>query len=230
MAPRSRLSWTAAAALAVLAILALAASTASAVKFELPALQPGTVDKNQRCLSMYIGRNVFVRGEYEIGPGEHQQIDVHVSDAGMHQNQYYKRQNAATGKGKFAFTTQDHAEVSVCFTNTLTDGFQPSPTLTRNIALTLDTGAEAVSDDAFDDKTNHLLPVEIEMRRLESVMEEIVDEMEYLKAREARMRDTNESTNSRVMWFSFISIATLLIVGAWQIFYLRKFFQAKKLI
>ncbi|RLN36580.1 hypothetical protein BBJ28_00021817, partial [Nothophytophthora sp. Chile5] len=52
----------------------------------------------------------------------------------------------------------------------------------------------------------------------------------YMREREAAMRDTNESTNSRVLWFSFFSIVVLLGMGVWQVLYLKKFFKSKKLI
>jgi hypothetical protein len=72
--------------------------------------------------------------------------------------------------------------------------------------------------------------LEVEMRKLEGVVKEIVDELNYLKRREARMRDTNESTNERVWWFSVLTIATLISLGIWQILYLRSYFRRKHLI
>ena len=68
------------------------------------------------------------------------------------------------------------------------------------------------------------------MRKLEGVVKEIVDELNYLKKREARMRDTNESTNERVWWFSMLTMATLVALGIWQILYLRSYFKRKHLI
>ena len=44
------------------------------------------------------------------------------------------------------------------------------------------------------------------------------------------MRDTNESTNSRVLYFSLFSMCCLLGLATWQVLYLRKFFKSKKLI
>ena len=37
---------------------------------------------------------------------------------------------------------------------------------------------------------------------MEESVGDIVTEMEYLKGREMRLRDTNESTNERVKWFA----------------------------
>jgi emp24/gp25L/p24 family/GOLD len=45
--------------------------------------------------------------------------------------------------------------------------------------------------------------VETELRRIEETVNEIVNEMEYLRLREQKLRDTNESTNERVKWFAF---------------------------
>eukprot|EP00644_Phytophthora_capsici_P011480 jgi/Phyca11/508711/fgenesh2_kg.PHYCAscaffold_37_\ len=74
------------------------------------------------------------------------------------------------------------------------------------------------------------MPVEKELRKMEDTVDEIHREMLYMREREATMRNTNESTNSRVLWFSFLSIIVLLGMGVWQVMYLKKFFKSKKLI
>lgn len=50
-------------------------------------------------------------------------------------------------------------------------------------------------------------------------------EMEYLRGREQKLRDTNESTNERVKWFAFGTMGMLVGLGAWQIVYLRAYFR-----
>ncbi len=56
-------------------------------------------------------------------------------------------------------------------------------------------------------------------------MEEIVGEMDYLRHREVKLRDTNESTNTRVKWFGFGTTFLLIGLWAWQIMYLRAYFR-----
>lgn len=56
-------------------------------------------------------------------------------------------------------------------------------------------------------------------------MAEVVSEMEYLRAREQKLRDTNESTNERVKWFAFGTMGMLVGLGAWQVVYLRAYFR-----
>lgn len=48
-------------------------------------------------------------------------------------------------------------------------------------------------------------PIEVELRRIEDIVTEIVHDMEYLKVREQNMRNTNESTNDRVKGFAILT-------------------------
>jgi len=75
-----------------------------------------------------------------------------------------------------------------------------------------------------------LKPLEIELRRLEDLSDSIVNDFQYMKQREEEMRSTNESTNSRVLYFSVFSMLCLVGLATWQVLYLRKFFKSKKLI
>lgn len=72
--------------------------------------------------------------------------------------------------------------------------------------------------------------MESELRRIEEVVNEIVHEMDYLRIREQKLRDTNESTNERVKWFAFGTMGMLVALGVWQIIYLRAYFRSKHLI
>ena len=51
-----------------------------------------------------------------------------------------------------------------------------------------------------------------------------------MKQREEEMRSTNESTNSKVLYFSVFSMGCLMSLAIWQVLYLRRYFKAKKLI
>lgn len=60
---------------------------------------------------------------------------------------------------------------------------------------------------------------------MEEMVAEIVAEMDYLRSREQKLRDTNESTNNRVKWFAFGTMGMLVALGAWQVIYLRAYFR-----
>ncbi|XP_045434493.1 transmembrane emp24 domain-containing protein 10 isoform X3 [Pipistrellus kuhlii] len=97
------------------------------------------------------------------------------------------------------------------------------------VILDMKHGVEAKNYEEIA-KVEKLKPLEVELRRLEDLSESIVNDFAYMKKREEEMRDTNESTNTRVLYFSIFSMFCLIGLATWQVFYLRRFFKAKKLI
>ena len=70
-------------------------------------------------------------------------------------------------------------------------------------------GVEAKNYEGLGD-ANKLKPLEVELKRLEDLSLSIVQDFAYMRQREEEMRDTNESTNSRVLYFSIFSMCCLL--------------------
>lgn len=136
-------------------------------------------------------------------------------------NEYGKPKNVV-GEARMAFTSHADSAFDVCFENILQDARQHG--LFRSVELDVDIGADARDWSAIQ-AAEKLKPVEIELRRIEELTGEIVSQMEYLRTREQKLRDTNESTNERVKWFAFTTIGTLVGLGAWQVIYLRSYFR-----
>lgn len=90
--------------------------------------------------------------------------------------------------------------------------------------MDIDIGADAKDWSAVQ-ATEKLKPIETELRRIEEMVAEIVKDMEYLRGREQKLRDTNESTNTRVKWFAWSTMGILVALGVWQIMYLRAYFR-----
>jgi p24 family protein beta-1 len=64
-------------------------------------------------------------------------------------------------------------------------------------------------------------PVEREIRALAAALTSVKDEQEYVMVRERRHRNTAESTNGRVKWWSIIQAIVLFCVVGWQVYYLK---------
>ena len=94
----------------------------------------------------------------------------------------------------------------------------------RHVELDIDIGADAKDWSAIQ-ATEKLKPVEADLRRIEETVGEIVAEMDYLRSRELKLRDTNESTNARVKWFGLGTTCLLVALWGWQILYLRAYFR-----
>jgi cytochrome c-type biogenesis protein CcmH/NrfG len=64
-------------------------------------------------------------------------------------------------------------------------------------------------------------PIEREIRKLAAGLVSVKDEQEYMIVREKTHRNTAESTNSRVKWWSVLQAIVLFSVVAWQVYYLK---------
>ncbi|KAI9638554.1 endoplasmic reticulum vesicle protein 25 [Dioszegia hungarica] len=203
--------------------LFLQACLVSAVKFELEASynpKPSTVWNFAGAKSL-----VIVTANAPIAAG--QRLDIEILDGAERPNVYLSKKDIK-GETRLAVTTHESADVGVCIRNYL-DGASSSKGMMRTVELDIDIGAEAVDYNAIANQES-LSILEVEMRKLEAVVKEVVDELGYLQRREMRMRDTNESTNTRVKNFSLLIMVGIVALGVWQLVHLRSFFKRKYLI
>ena len=64
-------------------------------------------------------------------------------------------------------------------------------------------------------------PIEREIRKFAAGLGSVKDEQEYMMIRERTHRNTAESTNSRVKWWSILQSIVLFSVVGWQVWYLK---------
>jgi len=199
--------------------IVLLVATVHALKFDLAA------DGKQRCIRNFVGKDTLVVVTATVGgfKGDGQRVNMHIRDAVG--NEYGRPQDVA-GEQRTVFHSHADAAFDVCFEN-LNSGARGTPF--RHVELDIDIGADAKDWSAIQ-ASEKLKPVETELRRIEEELTEVVNEMDYLRSREVKLRDTNESTNNRVKWFGIAT--TMLLVGlwGWQIMYLRAYFRSKHLI
>ncbi|KAL1997230.1 hypothetical protein VTN49DRAFT_7377 [Thermomyces lanuginosus] len=205
-------------------LLCLLVSLGSALKFEVPATQPAT----QRCIRNFVsaGQLVVVTAIVSGNRGDGQVMNMHITDSMGNEHGHPKN---IVGETRQAFTASFDTAFDVCFENKLEDSRRAGRNPSRQVELDVDIGADA-RDWSSIQAQEKLKPVEADLRRIEELVGEIVYEMEYLRARELRMRDTNESTNDRVKWFSLGTMGMLVGLGVWQVIYLRAYFRSKHLI
>uniref|UniRef100_A0A1A8F6H3 Transmembrane emp24-like trafficking protein 10 n=1 Tax=Nothobranchius korthausae TaxID=1143690 RepID=A0A1A8F6H3_9TELE len=201
---------------AALLLLPVLFESVFSISFFLPV-------NSRKCLREEIHKDVLVTGEYEIGEQANTKTNLKITDSSSHI--LYSKDDAT--KGKFAFTTEDYDMFEVCFESKSPMGTGRVPDQLVN--LDMKHGVEAKNYEEIA-KVEKLKPLEVELRRLEDLSESIVNDFAYMKKREEEMRDTNESTNTRVLYFSIFSMCCLIGLATWQVFYLRRFFKAKKLI
>ncbi|KAL5522957.1 ERV25 [Sanghuangporus sanghuang] len=210
----------------LLTLFTLFAQPVQAIKFQLSAYKTPPA----KCIWNAVHPNQLVIVTANVGKGDRQRVDIEIVDSSPQKNQYLSKRNI-NGETRLAVTSHAEGEVGVCFRNYLDKDLpsEDTPTRSRIIDLDIDIGADAVDYNAIAAQES-LSGLETEMRKLEEIVKEIVDEMDYLKKREQRFSSTNESTNKRVQNFGFYTFLTLIGLGVWQIFHLRSYFKRKYLI
>ncbi|XP_037072029.1 transmembrane emp24 domain-containing protein bai-like [Pollicipes pollicipes] len=178
---------------------------------------------NHKCLAENVHAKTLVTGEYEVSEVPNQVVHFQVIDQDSH---VLANRQEAKGHGKFAFTTDKDTKFEICFVSSVQAG---QSGLVHDITLTTKHGVEAKSYEGLADAAK-LKPLEMQLKKLEDLSEAIVQDFAYMREREEQMRDTNESTSSRVMYFSLFGLCCLLGLATWQVLYLRRYFKAKKLI
>ncbi|KAJ5990009.1 hypothetical protein N7522_010216 [Penicillium canescens] len=209
----------------ILSLVFVFVQLASALKFDLVATSGH--GKNERCIRNFVAKDQLVVVTAIVGgtKGDGQKVNIHIKDS---MGNDHGRPKDVVGETRQIFTSPADTVFDVCFENQLT-GHNGISNPSRPIELDVDIGADARDWNSIQSQEK-LKPVETDLRRIEEMVTDIVTEMEYLRAREQRLRDTNESTNERVKWFAFGTMGMLVGLGAWQVVYLRAYFRSKHLI
>jgi len=95
-------------------------------------------------------------------------------------------------------------------------------------------GPEYDDDENASEEANfqghHLTPLVHQLGQSLQAAHTVITEMNLMERREQRMRMTADSINSRVRYFSYVSVGILLVVTYLQVTYLKRYFRKKKLL
>ncbi|KDE02371.1 hypothetical protein MVLG_07073 [Microbotryum lychnidis-dioicae p1A1 Lamole] len=150
---------------------------------------------------------------YQVAGGGHLDIDFWLSGPGDRVMNEQRRRDTGT----YSFTAEVDGRYTYCFSNEMST--VTGKTVSFNVH-----GVMYVEDDG------HTAPIEKEIRTLSQALEAVKDEQEYIVVRERIHRDTAESTNSRVKYWSIVQTLMLISVCAFQVFYLKRFFEVKRAV
>ncbi|KAF7112869.1 hypothetical protein RHSIM_Rhsim02G0029800 [Rhododendron simsii] len=73
-------------------------------------------------------------------------------------------------------------------------------------------------------KDEHLDPINVKIAELREALESVTAEQQYLKARDARHRRTNDSTRKRVVFYTIGEYLLLACLSVLQVLYIRQLF------
>ncbi|KAG2303535.1 hypothetical protein Bca4012_062280 [Brassica carinata] len=178
-----------------------------------------------KCVSEEIQSNVVVLADYYVVDEQNPEHTPAISSkvTSPYGNNLHHQDNVT--HGQFAFTTQETGNYLACF---WVDSSHPQANpLTLGIDWKIGIAAKDWDSVAKKEKIEG---VELQLRRLDGLVQSIRENINYIKDREAEMREVSETTNSRVAWFSIMSLGVCLSVSGAQIWYLKRYFHKKKLI
>jgi len=122
----------------------------------------------------------------------------------------------AVSNGDHSFTAQHDGKYIYCFSNEHWSA--TSKEVSFNVhGIVYVPEAEAPSD-----------PLEAEVRQLSELLAQVKDEQSYIVVRERTHRNTAESTNGRVKWWSIFQMFVLIGEGVFQVWWLKRFFEVGK--
>ncbi|KZV65808.1 supernatant protein factor, C-terminal domain-containing protein [Peniophora sp. CONT] len=150
---------------------------------------------------------------YQVGGGGHLDVDFWLSDP----DQLAMQKQLKQSQGTVSITATKDGRHEYCFSN------QMSSIADKIVSFNVH-GVIYVDEDEI------VAPIEREIRLLANGLTAVKDEQEYIVVRERTHRNTAESTNSRVKWWSIMQTLVLFSVVAWQIYYLKSFFEVKRVI
>ncbi|KAK1387867.1 Transmembrane emp24 domain-containing protein p24beta3 [Heracleum sosnowskyi] len=73
-------------------------------------------------------------------------------------------------------------------------------------------------------KDEHVDPINVKIAQLREALESIIMDQRFLKARDIHHRNTNESTRSRVIFYTITEYILLACASALQVVYIRRLF------
>lgn len=126
---------------------------------------------------------------------------------------------------KFEFKVVTECVHQLCFQSTVAD----NQMISFNFHFEAHGGGADASHKEFVTK-DHTDIVGDLVAKLETRTIDILDQQQYAITREAVHRDTAESTNGRVIWWTAVEVLVLIVLAAFQVYYLKSYFEVKQVV
>ncbi|KAL3840559.1 hypothetical protein ACJIZ3_025150 [Penstemon smallii] len=190
------------------------------IRFDLESGHTKCIAEDIKSNSMTVGKYHIVNPNEGFPLPDSHKITVRVTSANGNSYHYSDHVN----EGHFAFQATEAGDYMACF---FAADHKPSTTITIDFDWKSGVAAKDWTNVA---KKNSVELMELELKKMFDTVQSIHDEMYYLREREEEMQELNRSTNSKMFWFSFLSLGICLSVAGLQLWHLKSFFEKKKLI
>lgn len=157
---------------------------------------------------------------FQVAEGGFLDIDVRIE--GPDGKNLYEGERESNGK--YTFAAHMDGVYRYCFSNKMS-------TMTPKIVMftmeILDAVAE--KEGGADDESSHN-KLESMIKELGTALTSVKHEQDYMNVRDKIHRTINESTNSRVVLWSFFEALVLVSMTIGQVYYLKRFFEVRRVV
>lgn len=174
-----------------------------------------TVDAHaEECFFEEVEKGTKLGLIFEISEGGFLDIDVKI--VGPDGKIIYKGESESSGK--YTFSAHMSGIYTYCFSN------QMSTMTTKVVMFNMEVG-EAPTDEKVDHNQ-----MEQMIKDLSTALASVKHEQEYMTIRDKIHHDINEATNSRIVQWSVFEAAILIAMTIGQVYYLKRYFEVKRVI
>ncbi|XP_023720009.1 transmembrane emp24 domain-containing protein 2 isoform X1 [Cryptotermes secundus] len=158
---------------------------------------------------------------FEIAEGGFLDIDVKI--VGPDGKVIYQGERETSGK--YTFAAHMGGVYTYCFSN------QMSTMTPKVVMFNMDIG-ESPKDQPGDSSQGHDDHNKLQdmIKELSTTLTGVKHEQEYMQVRDRIHRSINESTNSRVVLWSFFEALVLVAMTMGQVYYLKRFFEVRRVV
>lgn len=154
---------------------------------------------------------------FEVAEGGFLDIDVKLE--GPEGKVIY--QGDRESNGKYTFAADKDGVYTYCFSNKMS-------TMTPKIVMfTMDIDTPSSPEEDTNDVQQRL---EDMINQLSTGLIGVKHEQEYMEVRDRIHRSINDNTNSRVVLWSFFEALVLVAMTVGQVYYLRRFFEVRRVV
>jgi len=173
----------------------------------------------EECFHEKVSAGTKLGFTFEVAEGGFLDIDVSITGPDSKVIHNGERES----NGRYEFAAHIEGQYNFCLSNKMS-------TMTPKIVMFDINVGNAPTDISEGDVTEEHSKLESMMSELSQAMQTVKHEQDYMEVRERIHRAVNENTNSRVVMWAFFESVVLVSMTLGQIYYLKRFFEARRVV